>query len=231
MLRVCRRPPLETKWLRRSEDQRTRSCRHLELSWGLLGPSCAALGPSWGQLGHLRAFLGHFGVNLAILTCHLGGFGGLPTRFGGSWPVPEGCPTRFGESCGPENRGLGCPMVLEVVLGADNRTLGWGYVDMWISVQMHIRNRHRNRLYALQPGGPSQGGAGGYNRSTHVSTSNLVYIGQQHETPTLANRSIITNTRASTLNLIYQTLNSCLGKQHRNRNAYVPTLDLVDLGN
>jgi hypothetical protein len=110
--------PLEVKWLRRSEDQRNRSCchrglsrGHLVSSWAVFGPSWGHLravlgcfraffGASWGQLGPswagLRAILGHLGVNFAIFGYHLGGFGGRHTRFGGSWPVSESCPTRFG---------------------------------------------------------------------------------------------------------------------------------------
>jgi hypothetical protein len=58
-LRLCRRPPLEAKWLRRSDDQRIRSCCHLGLSWGHIGPSWAVLGPSCAILECLGAILEH----------------------------------------------------------------------------------------------------------------------------------------------------------------------------
>jgi hypothetical protein len=119
---------LEAKWLRRSKDQRIRSCWHLGLSWGHLGPCWAVLGPSWAMLGRLGAMLGpswavlrpywgylggivghlgvildHHGANLAILGCNLGRFGRHPMCFGGFGPVFEGCLAWFGGSCGPKN--------------------------------------------------------------------------------------------------------------------------------
>jgi hypothetical protein len=79
---------LEVKWLKRSEDQRIRSCCHLGLSWGPLVSSWAVLGPSWGYLG---AVLGHLGLVLAIFG-HSGGvlgpsFGLLVGILGSTWAI------------------------------------------------------------------------------------------------------------------------------------------------
>jgi hypothetical protein len=80
--------PMEVKWLRRSEDQRTRSCCHLGLSWGLLVSSWAVSGPSWGYLeailGHLVLILAIFGLSWGVLGSSWGLPGGI---LGSTWAI------------------------------------------------------------------------------------------------------------------------------------------------
>jgi hypothetical protein len=96
---------------------------------------------------------------------------GCPTRFEGSRPVSEGCPTRFGGSRGPGKLGKkSAGWFWQGFLGgrggkqSSNRRLGI-YVDLR-SEDLCTRRicrtvGKRSKLYASQPGGPSQGGAGG----------------------------------------------------------------------